>query len=155
MVVILVVVTGGVIFFINGRAFLESKKEEKQQEVVDCLLGKDVKLYLSSDCNYCKEQEDVFGDYFKEMDVVNCYEDGSWSNVCREAKINSAPTWVFPGSSEVLKAEISSCAECKKKNEVISCQDHCYTESEGGNFFRVSGLLNIEEIENIFGCPEN
>jgi hypothetical protein len=154
-VVILVVAVGGIIFFVNGRKFLDEKSQERQEEIISCLSEKEVKLYISSDCDYCQEQKDIFGDHFEEIDVVNCNDNSDWSEKCREEKINSAPTWAFPKSLKNVKNTVLSCSDCKKENDGISCNDYCYTISEDGKFLRISGFLSLDQLNEMVACLPN
>jgi glutaredoxin len=154
IIVILVAITGGIIFFFSGRSIIASKKEQEQQEIIDCLLANNVKLYISSGCDYCVKQKEVFGGLFYKIDYVECDNSGDWSEECKKAEINSVPTWVFPSNLEVPKKKILSCSDCQKKSGGLLCNDYCYTISEDGKFLRISGILDINKLNEIFDCKE-
>lgn len=154
IVVILVSIAGGVVFLLSGKAIINSKKQEDIKGLVDCLLAKNVKLYISSDCSYCSQQKEIFGEYFSKIDYVNCEENGDWSEDCRKEEINSVPTWVFPDNTDIVKEEISSCSDCQKTG-TIKCTDYCYTESKDGKSLRISGILDINKLNGIFRCKED
>lgn len=152
IVVILVTIIGGIIFFNIGKSALKSKEKQEKQEIIDCLLFNNVKLYISSDCPYCLKQKEIFGEHFLKVNYINCQEDNDWSEVCRKEKINSVPTWVFPSILKTPKDKILSCEECQRKAPDMRCNDYCYTESEDGQTLRISGFLEIDKINEIFGC---
>lgn len=155
VVVILVAITGGVIFFINGRTFLQTQKKNYQEDIINCLLSKKVKLYIASSCSFCERQKEVFGECFDKMDVVNCSKGSDWGEICRKEEINSVPTWAFPRSLRLGKDKILSCEECKKESGGVNCYDNCYTISKNGRFFRISGFLSLDNLSEIFDCKSN
>ncbi len=155
IIVILVTIIGGIIFFFSGKSVIENNKKEEKKKIIDCLLAKDVKLYISSNCDYCLKQKEVFGEYFSELNYINCDEGGEWSEVCREAGINDVPTWVFPENTRAVKEKIHSCFECQKKNREISCDDYCYNRSKDDSFLEISGVLDIKDLFEVFGCNNN
>ena len=155
VVVIIVAITGGVIFFINGRTFLEAQKKNYQEEIINCLLSKKIKLYIASSCSFCEEQKEIFGEYFDKMDVENCNRGNDWSEACRKEEINSVPTWAFSKNLRMQKDKILSCEECKKESEGINCYNNCYTESKDGRFLRISGFLTLDNLSEIFNCQSN
>jgi hypothetical protein len=152
IVVIMIGLIGGGIFFINGKSFIESKKEQRQKNIINCLTLHKVTLYVSSDCSFCEEQKDFFGDYYQKLKIVKCNKNGDWSENCSNKKINSVPTWIFPSSFRSVKSKLVSCLECKKKTDGMTCEDYCYTESDDGKWLKVSGVLNLDKLDEIFEC---
>ena len=151
-VVVLVAVFGGIIFFLSGTSVIKFNKEKEQKEIIECLLSSNVKLYIASDCNYCIEQKKIFGEYFLEVNYIDCKSNNDWSDICKEQKINSVPTWVFPSNLKSIKEKIILCSECQKKNKNIFCDDYCYIESEDKKFLKISGILDINKLVEILDC---
>lgn len=152
LIVILVGVIGGVVFFISGNYFLKSKKEERQKNIINCLNVNNIKLYISSDCEFCQQQKEIFGDYLDRIKIIECRKNGKWSDVCSREKINSVPMWVFPSTVKSVKINLMSCIDCQRVSGGILCEDYCYTKSEDGKWFRVSGFLNLDKLDEIFEC---
>jgi len=60
-------------------------------EFTNCISGK-ATLYMQTGCFACKKQEEVFGESYKDLEVVNCAEDPS---ICATEGIDRTPTWVI------------------------------------------------------------
>lgn len=151
-VVILVVLIGGAIFFKSGNSFLEAKKEKRQENVAKCLTLNNVKLYISSDCDFCKRQKEIFGNYFDKIKYVECGENGKWNDSCIRKKIDSVPMWIFPNKIASAKREFISCLACKQKTNDVKCQKHCYVESEDEDSLRIVGFLSLDQVDKAFEC---
>ena len=47
---------------------------------------------MQTGCFACKKQEEVFGESYKDLTIVNCAEDPS---ICATEGIDRTPTWVI------------------------------------------------------------
>ena len=81
------------------------------KNLVKCISEKSV-VYISSGCVACDKQEKLFGDNFKELNVIDCVFE---SEKCRQANITAVPTWFINEKSykgvqsiETLK-ELTEC----------------------------------------------
>lgn len=79
------------------------------EDVAQCISGK-ATLYTQLGCHACEYQEDLFGDSYQHLDVVDCYFE---REKCGE--ITGTPTWIINGekylgvqSIEKLK-ELTGC----------------------------------------------
>jgi hypothetical protein len=63
------------------------------QESARCI-GENSVLYVQTGCHACKTQEELFGESFQELTVVNCYEVENRAK-CIEVGISYTPTWII------------------------------------------------------------
>lgn len=68
-------------------------------QFAQCLTEKGVKFYGAYWCPHCNDQKDMFGSSIKYVPYVECAlpDTNSQTKVCQDAKIESYPTWIFPG----------------------------------------------------------
>ena len=78
-------------------------------ELAKCIGSKSI-LYTQLGCSHCKIQEDMFGDNYQYLDVIDCFFE---KDKCKE--ISVTPTWLINGqkyegvqSIEKLK-ELTGC----------------------------------------------
>lgn len=62
-------------------------------ETVKCIASKST-IYISTGCVACKAQEELFGDNFKYLNIVNCLVEGQ---KCSQANVTKVPTWFIQG----------------------------------------------------------
>lgn len=76
-----------------------------------CLAEKSF-LYTQLGCHACKIQEEMFGNYYKNLNVVDCTSE---TLKCSEKGIQVTPTWIinneiYPGVQTIEKLkEITDC----------------------------------------------
>ncbi len=68
---------------------LNSKKNETTEEIAKCIGSKSV-LYTQLGCHYCKIQEEMFGENYQYLNVVDC-----WFEEDKCTEITSTPTWII------------------------------------------------------------
>lgn len=153
IVVTLVVIAGGLIFYFGGKATLAIQKTQKQGKLADCLLLKDIKMYGSANCPYTKKQKELFGEAFAKINYIECSKKEN-SLICREKGINTTPTWIFPKGAGI-ENQLLSCIDCAKKSKSIYCKDYCFKESNDGREVYVTGLMELEKLSDLSGCPLN
>jgi len=61
------------------------------QKLVSQLNGKGWRMFGSMSCPWCKKQLALFGDYSKDISVVDCAAN---PDLCAKFKISGFPTWV-------------------------------------------------------------
>ncbi|MBR9683089.1 hypothetical protein GOV03_00955 [Candidatus Woesearchaeota archaeon] len=77
-----------------------------------CLTEKGIKMYGTEWCPHCKNQKELFGDSFKQVDYIDCDKRKS---ECAQAGIKGYPTWIiegekYPGVQQLGKlATLSNC----------------------------------------------
>ncbi len=88
ILVIIIIAIIGIIFIVKPNPTPESKKD-----LALCLAGKS-ELYVQLGCKFCKVQEDMFGEDYIYLKMVDCaYE----SDKCSRAEITGTPTWIING----------------------------------------------------------
>ncbi len=83
---------------------------ETDKEVAECI-GKNSKLYVQLGCHACKTQEDMFGDNYQYLDIIDC-----WFEREKCGGIESTPTWVIRGE------KYDEVFSIKKLQELTGCQ---------------------------------
>jgi len=63
--------------------------------LAQCLTANGVKLYTASWCGHCKNQKAAFGDGLQYLTNVECAVNDGWAQECKDAGVESVPTWVF------------------------------------------------------------
>lgn len=61
------------------------------QKTAECIASKS-KIYIASGCFACAQQENIFGDYFKLLNAVDCKIE---PQKCVQANITAVPTWAY------------------------------------------------------------
>ncbi len=100
-----IVVIGGLVYLSNR----ESGAPGQYDGLAQCLTEKGVKFYGASWCPHCAEQKRMFGKSMKYVDYVECAVPGNQrgqTQACDDAKIESYPTWVFPGDVRVTGEQL-------------------------------------------------
>jgi hypothetical protein len=103
---------GHILFPQNWIKLIETPKEEPAEEpaavdsavleaLAKCLTEKGFKFYGSSSCGWCKKEKDLFGSAVQYLPYVECSDsNGQLTQVCKDAKINSFPTWTLPDGTQ-------------------------------------------------------
>ncbi|MEK7503864.1 MAG: hypothetical protein AAB577_02680 [Patescibacteria group bacterium] len=81
-----------------------------------CLTEKGVKLYGAWWCSHCQNQKKTLGDAFQYVNYIECEQtptsQGSLIDACKNAKIESFPTWIFAdGTRETGELSLTRLAE--------------------------------------------
>lgn len=63
--------------------------------LAQCLTANGAKLYTASWCGHCQNQKAAFLDGVEYIDHTECAVDDGWAQECKDAEIESVPTWVF------------------------------------------------------------
>lgn len=80
---------------------LKNRAQGNLDTFVSCLNTKGVKFYGASWCPHCENQKKLFGDSAKLLPYVECSASNQIDTlqVCKDAKIDAYPTWVFPDNT--------------------------------------------------------
>ncbi|MFC1734085.1 hypothetical protein ACFL6I_27590, partial [candidate division KSB1 bacterium] len=62
-------------------------------DTVKCIGSKST-IYISTGCHVCAQQEELFGENFKYLNIVNCFIEGE---KCSQANVTRVPTWMING----------------------------------------------------------
>lgn len=84
---------------------------QTDEEVAKCI-GENSVLYVQLGCHACESQEEMFGEYYKHLNVVDCFYD---RETCSKIPIGATPTWIING--QVYK-EVQS---IEKLRELTGC----------------------------------
>lgn len=99
----------GAIFLVTA-----GKKPAELNEFAQCIKDSGTKFYGAFWCPHCQNQKALFGASVDYLPYVECSTpDGQEVlDVCKEAGIESYPTWVFPnGSKETGEHTLEALAE--------------------------------------------
>lgn len=82
----------------------EIKTAYKKYDVLaQCINTSGAKFYGASWCEHCQSQKDLFGPSAQYLPYVECADDSdNQLKVCKTAKIESYPTWVFKDNSRLV-----------------------------------------------------
>lgn len=95
VIVAVLLVTAGVAYYTTTPG--------KYDEFAKCLTANSVVMYGAFWCPHCKEQKAEFGKSFKYVTYIECAEQGNpnvQTQVCRDAKVSSYPTWEFSDTTQ-------------------------------------------------------
>lgn len=65
---------------------------------VKCLAEKNIVMYGTETCSWCRKQKEDLGSSFQYLNYVECSVE---TQKCVDEKITATPTWVFPDSERV------------------------------------------------------
>ena len=83
------------------------KNGNTDENLVKCISSKSV-LYMQTGCFACKKQEDLFGENYKYLKIVNCALD---IDECLKEEITATPTWIINGEKYVGVQKIDKLKE--------------------------------------------
>ena len=90
---------------IGGISLLDTStnKSVKYDSFAMCLAEKGATFYGAFWCPHCQEQKKLFGKSAKKLPYIECSTANGQGMlpVCKDAGIESYPTWVFPDGSQV------------------------------------------------------
>ncbi len=75
-------------------------------------IAKNSIVYISNGCVACNKQENIFGDNFKYLNLIDCTEE---PEKCREDGIVRVPTWIINGE------KIEGVQDIEKLKELTKC----------------------------------
>ena len=72
-------------------SFFKKPQNSTTEELTKCI-GENSILYVQLGCTHCETQEEMFGENYKYLNVVDCvYEEEK----CINAGIKATPTWII------------------------------------------------------------
>ena len=86
---------------------LTKKPAETDEELAKCI-GSESTLYTQLGCHACKTQEEMFGENYKYLNVIDC-----WYNKqpCIDYNITATPTWIIGGERAIRVQTIDKLKE--------------------------------------------
>jgi hypothetical protein len=86
-IIILVLLIAGMIIYSKNSSNIAVPSEQ-----VARYIGEHSVLYVQTGCSHCKDQEDLFGENVKYLNMIDCLQNTS---ACISAGIEATPTWVI------------------------------------------------------------
>lgn len=95
--------------------FLNTGKKDSSEitkNFASCL-GENSIIYVQEGCSACAIQEEMFGDYYNELNSVDCVYH---PQECNKAGITATPTWIINGQKYIgvqypdRLSEVSGCS---------------------------------------------
>lgn len=88
IILIVIVIAMIIIFSRNG-------VEETPKHIAQCV-GEKATLYVRFGCSHCEDQEKMFGENIKYIQVVDC-----WYEMDKCGSIEYTPTWIIDGKKYI------------------------------------------------------
>jgi hypothetical protein len=97
----------GIIIFIIilSTMIIKTRGNGTPQETVMCI-GKNAELYIQLGCNACKHQEEMFGENYEYLTVIDC-----WYEREKCGNIEYTPTWIINGEKYIGVQQIEKLKE--------------------------------------------
>lgn len=108
IVLVVLVITFMGLFVINGQ--LTSFSIVKTSEETAKCIGKNSILYVQLGCHACEIQKEKFGDSYKYLTVIDC-----WNEREKCSDIQRTPTWIIKGE------KYEGILSVEKLKELIGC----------------------------------
>jgi len=89
LITIIIVIT----IIILAYFLLNKPTPETSEEIARCI-GENSELYIQLGCHACKIQEEMFGENYQYLNIVDCIFNGE---ICLEKQIEFTPTWIING----------------------------------------------------------
>lgn len=71
----------------------DNSSSEITEELAKCI-GQNSELYVQTGCSACERQEELFGEYLKHINSVDCFLVEN-RQLCINKNIEATPTWVI------------------------------------------------------------
>ena len=100
-----------VVVIVLALVIINWKNQKPPVEVTDELskcIGRSSVLYVQTGCSHCKVQEDMFGTFLNNLNMINCATD---IDKCTKAGIEFTPTWIIKGKTYTGVQEIKTLKE--------------------------------------------
>jgi len=94
-----------IVVIILAVTILTRSHPETSKEISKCI-GENSKLYTQLGCSACKTQENMFGDNYQYLNVIDC-----WFERDKCGEIEYTPTWIIKGIKYTGAQSISTLQE--------------------------------------------
>lgn len=84
------IIIGVIIFAVF---ILNRSHPETSEEIAKCI-GENSELYTQLGCSHCEDQEEMFGENLKYLEIVDCFYE---KEKCSVEDITATPTWKIKG----------------------------------------------------------
>ncbi len=95
-----IIITILIIVLIFIIAFLLIKRVGYVNEADAKFIGNNSVLYVQLGCFHCEKQKAIFGDNYKYLTIVDCFEEENRQR-CVDEGIDATPTWVIKGEKYI------------------------------------------------------
>lgn len=97
--------TVAILLLVAGLSYILLTKEtpETDAEIAKCI-GENSELYSQLGCRACKAQEELFGENYQYLNVIDCFFE---KEKCIELEITGTPTWIIKNERLVGVQSIS------------------------------------------------
>lgn len=106
--------------FLLATSTIFAAEKKNLDQFTKCVSQKKVTMYGAFWCSHCKEQKELLGASFKNINYVECGVVGNLraqTPACSLMMIKRYPTWVFPDGERIEKnltpEELSAKTGCK------------------------------------------
>ncbi len=99
IIAVIIIVAAFILFNRSG--------QNVQTELAKCI-GENSELYIQLGCHACQIQEDMFGDSYENLNVIDCFYD---QQECIDRGIKATPTWIIKNQTYVGVQDISTLKE--------------------------------------------
>lgn len=101
-VVVWIVIAVIVVGLIGYLSFSGREKSSKLDSFAQCLTDKGAQFYGAFWCSHCRNQKKMFGSSADKLPYVECSTPNGQEQlqVCKDANIQSYPTWIFKDGSQ-------------------------------------------------------
>lgn len=110
-----------IIIFIIALSYYAISKNgiNSNDEFVKCI-SENAALYTQTGCFACRKQEDLFGESYKDLNVINCGEQENYQECFVKNNIMYTPTWIINYEKYIgykTLDELSELTNCELKKE--------------------------------------
>lgn len=78
--------------------FILNKSPNESSEKLAKCIGENSELYIQLGCHACENQEDLFGENYQYLTVIDCFFS---RDECIEKEIKATPTWIINNQEHV------------------------------------------------------
>jgi hypothetical protein len=96
--IILLIAAGTILLFVRSNNPANSSNNSLD-EFARCLSEKGAVMYGTNVCSHCQEQKKIFGDSFRLVRYVDCFQNVA---ECQQKNIENVPTWIFGDGEKII-----------------------------------------------------
>jgi hypothetical protein len=95
-IAVVIVVVIYLVYGSNWKTGTQDSGVDGVDAFAQCLTEKEVKMYGTEWCGFCKRQKEAFGDSFQYVDYIDCDQN---RDICASEGVGGYPTWKIDGES--------------------------------------------------------
>ena len=93
IIILILVIAAGIIYWKNN------PPSQTTDDLAKCI-GQNSLLYVQTGCSHCADQEALFGDSVKYLNMIDCINPENQQK-CIDAGIQGTPTWIINNQSYI------------------------------------------------------